>query len=292
MKKSILVIFSIMATFNLTAQNQVPYLEAKLIPCSGDCSILSNVSELKLTDIKIANLETGMEDLFQCYIGTCTYQDQEVFWTKFGGGFSFGTMLKKDESTNIYHDTIKHVFNGQSMMISLELILDPSNNELKYSWLNGNGERCDNLTIIPLDNPLAKGKPFPDLTLEQLDGGKISTKDFANKIVVLNWWQVACAPCVAEMPGFNQLVEQYKDNPNIIFLAIGDDPKERIENCLSRHEFNYLQTIASKEARELFKNSYPKHIIINSSGIISYFATGGSKDMHHNIEKEINKLLK
>jgi thiol-disulfide isomerase/thioredoxin len=270
MKKIVLLIFSIIATFNLVAENQRSYLETKLSPCTEECFIFNNMPNLNMTDILFAELETCMDDFSKCYIGTGTYHNRKVFWKKSGNTISIDSTLRTFESTNTRYDTIKTVLNYNS----LEVILDSSSNEIKYIWLN----------------PLVKGELFPDLTLEQLDGEKISTKDFTNKIIVINWWQTTCGPCRAEIPGFNKLVEQYKDNPNVIFLAIADESKYRVKHYLSTHEFEYLQTVTSIEARRLFKGSYPKNIVINTSGIISYSSSGGHENMYRDIEKAINKF--
>ena len=49
-------------------------------------------------------------------------------------------------------------------------------------------------------------------------GGKISSEQLAEKIVVLNIWADWCPPCIVEMPYFNKLDEQEDVVVNIKYL--------------------------------------------------------------------------
>ena len=63
-------------------------------------------------------------------------------------------------------------------------------------------------------------------TLQTVSGKKInleyknqvlSSKDYAGKIVLINFWATWCKPCIEEMPSFNSLSQKYKDK----FIIIG-----------------------------------------------------------------------
>jgi thiol-disulfide isomerase/thioredoxin len=207
------------------------------------------------------------------------------------GSTFFLTTLKKDESLNICRDTIRHKFSGDTTMITFELIHYLSTDEIQYVWLDENSNRSEKAIIIDIDHPLRTGKMFPDLTVEQLNSEKLSFNDLIGKTVVVNWWHIACAPCIAEMPGLNKLVEQYKENFNVVFVAIVDNKKEHVTPFLESREFDYTQTLANEAAAKLFGNSYPVHVIINSEGKIHNFSRGGGENVHIEIEKILKNLL-
>src|SRR5688572_27232831 len=53
------------------------------------------------------------------------------------------------------------------------------------------------------------GLKFPDFSLTSIDGKQFQLSELKGKVIMLNFWFIACAPCVAEMPLLNQLVEEY-----------------------------------------------------------------------------------
>ena len=76
----------------------------------------------------------------------------------------------------------------------------------------------DNTTEQP--EPPKVGTEVGDLmasvTLETINGSIISTDDLRGKIVILNIWATWCPPCKAELPDFNRIATEYKDQVVII----------------------------------------------------------------------------
>ncbi len=96
---------------------------------------------------------------------------------------------------------------------------------------------------------------------------KTTTK---NKILVLNCWYISCAPCVAEIPKLNKLVEKYKNDSNIVFLALAFDKPSALSRFLQKNEFLY-NIIPDKEEyllNELQISGYPTHLIVGKDGKI------------------------
>jgi thiol-disulfide isomerase/thioredoxin len=271
-------------------QNQVPYQSTVLSPYSTELglSLIPEWVNPNWFNVETyAKLETGMEDL-QMYFGTGKQDDMTAYWLKieYLSETPFLLMnMKKDESLNICIDTIKYKFKGDSAMIAFEVKHHILTNEIQYVWLEENNERSEKAVIISVDHPLKIGKNVPTLTVEQLNGEKLSFNDLIGKTIVINWWHTTCAPCIAEMPGFNKLVEQY---PEIVFIAIAHNKKEDVIRFLKSRDFNYIQTLANDEAVKIFEESYPVSIIVNPAGKICYYSRGG----HTNKYLELEKILK
>ncbi|MCM0616580.1 TlpA family protein disulfide reductase [Paenarthrobacter sp. TYUT067] len=51
------------------------------------------------------------------------------------------------------------------------------------------------------------------------DGQKVAARDWAGKVVVLNFWYAACAPCRAEAPDLAALHTEFKDQ-GILFYGV------------------------------------------------------------------------
>jgi len=59
--------------------------------------------------------------------------------------------------------------------------------------------------------PAADREPGPVLSGETIDGGELTTADWAGQVVVVNVWGPWCAPCRKEMPVLKEVSEQYAD---------------------------------------------------------------------------------
>jgi thiol-disulfide isomerase/thioredoxin len=54
-----------------------------------------------------------------------------------------------------------------------------------------------------------RGKPAPDFTLVDLDGKKVSLRDFKGHPLLLNFWGTYCGPCKIEMPWLEEFHKKY-----------------------------------------------------------------------------------
>ncbi|KKX50585.1 TlpA family protein disulfide reductase [Sphingobacterium sp. IITKGP-BTPF85] len=62
-----------------------------------------------------------------------------------------------------------------------------------------------------------------DVLFENSNGEDINLSNLKGKVVVINYWAKWCMPCLAEMPGLNQLYLDMRENRNIIFMAVDMD---------------------------------------------------------------------
>ena len=56
------------------------------------------------------------------------------------------------------------------------------------------------------------------VAFEALDGTVFTRDDLTGKVVLVNAWATWCGPCVIEMPGFQRVYDDYKDQG---FLVLG-----------------------------------------------------------------------
>ncbi len=59
---------------------------------------------------------------------------------------------------------------------------------------------------------------FSASVFRALDGSVLTNDDLEGKVVLVNAWATWCPPCVIEMPGFQRVYEDYKDQG---FLVLG-----------------------------------------------------------------------
>ena len=68
-----------------------------------------------------------------------------------------------------------------------------------------------------------QGKPAPDATFNDPDGGEISLAEFRGVPVLVNLWATWCAPCVKELPTLNALSKSHAIDGRLGVIAISQD---------------------------------------------------------------------
>ncbi|WP_051590596.1 TlpA family protein disulfide reductase [Flavobacterium daejeonense] len=240
--KQILVLLTIGIFFSVSinAQKKERFLKSKII--SGyPLEIKPIVKELGLSNLSYSNLETGIDSM-KVVFGGLTQGKSNGYWISSYINNKFKTFstveLLKNESSQFPTNVTDISYDNSSKKISVQLKHNTSTNEIQYLWLNGSMQKSKIATIINIEKTIEKEKIFPSVTVESLKSDNVSIKDFIGKYVVINWWATTCAPCIREMPGLNSLVEKYKSNPDVIFLAIAFDKKEEVKYFLNSKNFN------------------------------------------------------
>ena len=150
----------------------------------------------------------------------------------------------------------------------------------------------DRLVIEPSDQTvaLAVGFEMPNVTVTRLDSSAIELTALRGKPVVINWWQTACSPCIAEMPELNELVEKYSDR-DVEFLAIAHNEMAELPPFLEKHPFIYDIAVANDDVVHTFGTAYPRHVIVNGEGKVVLDLTGLSSNTVDQIDTVIGSLL-
>ena len=114
---------------------------------------------------------------------------------------------------------------------------------------------------------MANAKPANmDFTMKDLDGKQVSLSSYKGKVVLLNFWATWCGPCKAEIPGFVELQEKYKDQLVIVGFSV-DDTAEKAREYATQYKMNY--PILLGEGREDVQDAYGPIWGIPASFIIS-----------------------
>ena len=138
------------------------------------------------------------------------------------------------------------------------------------------------------------GKPFPDFRLTDLSGTTHTSESIKGKVVVINLWFTACAPCIHEMPELNKIVGEYKENEDVLFLAFALDPKSRVDKFLKKYKFDYNIIPDSQEyiTKKLNPPGYPTHIVLDKNSNVVFLFSGYTPQAGEAIKSYINSELK
>lgn len=136
------------------------------------------------------------------------------------------------------------------------------------------------------------GKEFPGFKTSDINNKKINLKEEKGKIFVLNFWFINCPPCRMEIPALCELVESFKGNDKVRFVAIGLDEKYNIKDFLKKLPFEYDIVDNGKYLADRYGvRTFPTHVIINQEGKVYYHSTGLAVNTVYWLKKSINELL-
>lgn len=68
--------------------------------------------------------------------------------------------------------------------------------------------------------------PAEDFIVYDSQGNEVSFSDFSGKPVVLNFWASWCPPCKSEMPHFNEVYAEVKDDVVFMMVDLVDGQRE------------------------------------------------------------------
>jgi cytochrome c biogenesis protein CcmG, thiol:disulfide interchange protein DsbE len=116
-------------------------------------------------------------------------------------------------------------------------------------------------------HPRQTGRLAPDFTV--IDGNRsIRLADYRGKIVILNFWQTSCLPCIAELPSLTAMQQQL---PQVQVLAVSvDEDPQAYRDYLAEHKISLL-TIDDQAHRsaDLYGTyRWPETYVIDQHGTI------------------------
>ena len=90
------------------------------------------------------------------------------------------------------------------------------------------------------------GKVVPNFSATDLEGNPISLEQYRGKVVLLDFWAVWCAPCIAEMPNVKKVYDTYKDKGfDIIGISLDFDEK-KLRDYLKENDIPWRQVFSGK----------------------------------------------
>ena len=119
------------------------------------------------------------------------------------------------------------------------------------------------------------GNLLPDFSTDLLSGKTFTLSDYRGQVVIINFWGTTCAPCVAELPYYEQLKVAY---PDVEILAIHNRAGARkAEAFLEEKDWDHLDFALDSEEKGLLPllnaaDAMPQTIVLNQQGVVIYNA--------------------
>ncbi|HTQ85532.1 MAG TPA: TlpA disulfide reductase family protein [Candidatus Solibacter sp.] len=105
-------------------------------------------------------------------------------------------------------------------------------------------------------------KPVADLVLKDMSGKEVSLKDYAGKVVLVNFWATWCDPCREEIPWLIDLRAKYNDKGfEVLGVSMDDEGQKVVQPFVDKERFavngqkvpmNYPILIGDSDAADKF----------------------------------------
>lgn len=137
------------------------------------------------------------------------------------------------------------------------------------------------------------GEKIKSFKEKDMEGKKFCLKEMKGKVVILNFWFIGCPPCREEIPKLNQTVEKYKNNPDVVFIAIALDDASSLKEFLKTNPFKYhIIDNGRYIAQGIYGiNGFPTHVVVDKNGIIRFHTSGLGPGTVHYLKKTIDDIL-
>ena len=120
-----------------------------------------------------------------------------------------------------------------------------------------------------------EGSLLPDFSTDLLNGENFRLSEHRGHVVILNFWGTTCAPCVEEMPYFEQLKTAYPDAEILAVHAKAGAKKAK--DFIAGKGWDHLDFANDSKEKGIMKQlnvseALPTTIILNKQGVVTYNA--------------------
>lgn len=134
------------------------------------------------------------------------------------------------------------------------------------------------------------GKRPPDFSLPGLHGETIKLSDYRGQVVLVNFWATWCPPCRVEMPEFESVYQDYRDqNFEIIGIDQGE-PLDLVRSYLEENPYSWVFALDESGEASTKYGVYglPQSFLLDEEGRVAYIWHGlVTRD---SLERQLNKL--
>lgn len=128
---------------------------------------------------------------------------------------------------------------------------------------------------------------------KQLDGDIIQLSKLDKKLIILDFWYVSCAPCLASIPFLNDLYNRYKGKDLAFYSVNAYDDEDRINKIKELKGIEYPILLGKEiEIDKLYNiRSFPTLLILDEELNILHKERGFGLGMEEEVYSIIDKLL-
>jgi thiol-disulfide isomerase/thioredoxin len=133
------------------------------------------------------------------------------------------------------------------------------------------------------------GNQLPVFGLDDFENNRIESKDLKGKVVLLDFWEVWCGPCVVSMPKVQELEKKYAAKGLVVYGMMSEPEQlETAKEMIRKRQITFPMLQSDAGINKTFGiTAVPTYIVVDREGVVKFTSEGFSEAL----EKEIVRLL-
>lgn len=178
----------------------------------------------------------------------------------------------------------------------------------KYSWFLiillavgsiacGNGEeqsQTEETTTVETDQSNNSDADYVEqATFTDFEGNEVAISDFKGKVVLIDFWETWCKPCLASFPTMQKIQEEYPDSFVVLAVTPGfTDSKEDAQEFAEDNDYTFEYLMDSNNVHQkLGVQGIPYKVYVDADGnfIEKSMGTSGPQGDYDKLKKIIEE---
>jgi cytochrome c biogenesis protein CcmG/thiol:disulfide interchange protein DsbE len=115
-----------------------------------------------------------------------------------------------------------------------------------------------------------EGDRAPDFSIQADSGKRIAPTAFGGKLLVVNFWETACVPCVQELPSLTGFARKFKSLGVVVVAISGDEDAGKYRRFLTDHHvvLNTYRDSSRKIGESFGTYMFPETYVIQDGVVV------------------------